>query len=319
MPLRRRRDIPSSALRSFLAVCKHGTFSKAAKELHITQPAISRQIKSLQTFVSDELFRKTPGGIGLTDCGLEVQRHAQRILGSHDQINAIAGRNFEKETVVLGIQTIFARVVMSKVVDIAQVINHLHFRYDCSTAADLEFKHKSGYVDLAVMLAPQDTIRGQIVEWSEKLVWVISARHFALTERSPIPFIGRRHGTMDRKVFEVLEESDIPYEIISQSGDMSAMIEAVAAGVGIMISPQRVVPHPLVVVPDGILPSLPELRFGVYCKEGFDRTRHKKLVNSFLSAVQPPSATLIDLSGSKRDDEREIRVIGYRHRQQSRP
>ena len=60
---------------------------------------------------------------------------------------------------------------------------------------------------------------------------------------------------------------------------------------GVMIAPERVVPDSLIVAKDRNLPPLPDLRAGVYCKEGFDIKHNKSLVDAFLTAVRPPLAT----------------------------
>jgi DNA-binding transcriptional LysR family regulator len=58
MQLRRGHNIPVVLLRSFIAISGHGSFSKAAEELNLTQPAISAQIKRLQRLVGGDLSSK---------------------------------------------------------------------------------------------------------------------------------------------------------------------------------------------------------------------------------------------------------------------
>lgn len=70
-----RRKIPSTAaLVSFEAAARHESFTKAAEELSLTQSAICRQIGSLESFLSVELFRRSRRGVVLTEAGLSYSR-----------------------------------------------------------------------------------------------------------------------------------------------------------------------------------------------------------------------------------------------------
>jgi len=74
-------------LRYFIAVARHLSFSKAAEELHITQPPLSRQIKELELELGAELFDRKSSGIGLTKAGEYLKGEAQRVL---DEVETVA-------------------------------------------------------------------------------------------------------------------------------------------------------------------------------------------------------------------------------------
>jgi DNA-binding transcriptional LysR family regulator len=289
---RRGHNIPIALLRSFVAISEHGSFTRAAEELNLTQPAISAQIKRLQRLVGGDVFVKKAMGVGLSELGIVVERYARRILALNDQVIAIAGRVPKFETIYLGIQNIFARRVLGDVVNRFQTSNTTNYRFICGSATDMAEKLNSGYVDLAFMLAPTDLRRNLIAGWSEKLVWVRAPQLFPVAEDEPIPFVGREDGFMDRKVLDVLEEHEVPYRIVFNARDFGPIVAAVEAGIGIMISPERFVPESLMVARERILPELPELHAGIFCKEGFDLTRNRALVDAFVSAVQPPQIAL---------------------------
>lgn len=52
---------PLATLRTFEAAARHGNFSRAAEELHLTHGAISHQMKSLEQTLGVALFRRGPG------------------------------------------------------------------------------------------------------------------------------------------------------------------------------------------------------------------------------------------------------------------
>ena len=58
---------PLSALRAFEAAARHLSFTRAAQELHVTQTAISHQIRALEDLLGVKLFRRLPRGLVLTE------------------------------------------------------------------------------------------------------------------------------------------------------------------------------------------------------------------------------------------------------------
>lgn len=70
-----RRKIPSTAtLIAFEAAARHGSFTKAAQELSLTQGAVCRQVASLEAFLGVALFRRSRRGVVLTEAGLSYSR-----------------------------------------------------------------------------------------------------------------------------------------------------------------------------------------------------------------------------------------------------
>lgn len=77
-------------LRAFLAVAREGNLTRAAESLHLTQPAVSLQIKSLQTSLKVQLFSRTPNGMSLTTDGAKLLPHAERILAGVGELQQAA-------------------------------------------------------------------------------------------------------------------------------------------------------------------------------------------------------------------------------------
>jgi DNA-binding transcriptional LysR family regulator len=74
-------DLPNmQALRCFVTVAREGTVSRAAASLHLSQPAVSLQLKGLEENAGLLLFNRTPGGLTLTEAGTALLPHAQRAL-----------------------------------------------------------------------------------------------------------------------------------------------------------------------------------------------------------------------------------------------
>ncbi|ANP51673.1 LysR family cyn operon transcriptional activator [Streptomyces griseochromogenes] len=67
-------------LRYLLAVAENGTFTRAAEELHISQPTLSQQIKQLERILGVQLLDRTGRTVRLTDAGEAYVHHARRAL-----------------------------------------------------------------------------------------------------------------------------------------------------------------------------------------------------------------------------------------------
>jgi hypothetical protein len=72
------KHIPIELLRTFVAIADLGSYTKAAQELELTQPAISAQMKRLQQLMGGEVFVKSTAGFSVSAKGsmLEVMRGA---------------------------------------------------------------------------------------------------------------------------------------------------------------------------------------------------------------------------------------------------
>lgn len=282
-------SIPPELFRSFIAISEYGSFTKAAEALGLTQPAISAQMKRLQGLLGGDLVIKKGRGVGLTELGSIVESYARRALALNDQVIAIAGRVPKGETLYIGIQSIFVRGVLSAVVRKLPISNTGSYRFISGNAPYLAEKLRSGYVDLAFMLVQSESRRGLVAEWPEQLVWT-HAPHFVIPRDEPIPYLSREQGYIDRKILDLLDESKVPYRIAFSSVDVWNLAAAAEAGLGVLVTLERTranLSRSLVVAKDGLLPTLPKMRSGVFFKEGLDIERHQALKEAFVSAVRP--------------------------------
>src|SRR4051812_45392015 len=67
-------------VRYFLSVARHGSFTKAAAQLHVVQPALSQQVKRLEQELGVELLDRRGGQVTVTTAGAAFLRRAEAIL-----------------------------------------------------------------------------------------------------------------------------------------------------------------------------------------------------------------------------------------------
>jgi DNA-binding transcriptional LysR family regulator len=77
-------------LRAFATVAQTGHLTRAAERLHVSQPALSGQIKALEQRLDVKLFERAPGGMVLTDAGRQLLPHALQALAAAEQLKRTA-------------------------------------------------------------------------------------------------------------------------------------------------------------------------------------------------------------------------------------
>jgi DNA-binding transcriptional LysR family regulator len=104
-----RKKLPSAnALFAFEAAARCGNFTKAALELYVTQPAVSRMLARMEQHLDVKLFERVPGGIALTEDGqLLYRRISEGFRGIEAALDEIEARRTGTETVTLSISTAF--------------------------------------------------------------------------------------------------------------------------------------------------------------------------------------------------------------------
>jgi|SRR6266446_952414 len=84
-------DLPRiQALRCFITVAREGTVSRAATLLHLTQPAVSLQLKGLEESTGLLLFNRTPGGFTLTEAGAALLPLAHKAVSATSDFRTAA-------------------------------------------------------------------------------------------------------------------------------------------------------------------------------------------------------------------------------------
>lgn len=83
-----------NALKAFEAAGRHLSFTRAAEELHVTQAAVSHQIKSLEEQLGIRMFRRGPRGLLLTDAG---QSYLPEVREAFQRLNAATDRLLEDD------------------------------------------------------------------------------------------------------------------------------------------------------------------------------------------------------------------------------
>ena len=104
-------------LEAFVQVAEGGSFSKAAKELFLTQPTISAHIASLEKELGVRLFVRNTKEVGLSDDGKDLYKYARQIVDLEKKIEERFGEkdSGEKHCVTIAASTIPAQYLLPKI------------------------------------------------------------------------------------------------------------------------------------------------------------------------------------------------------------
>ena len=84
--------LDSRQLRAFVTLARTGSFTQTARELHLTQSAISHSMKALESDVGCRLLDRLGKKVALTQAGEQLLQHAQKILSEMDTARASLGK-----------------------------------------------------------------------------------------------------------------------------------------------------------------------------------------------------------------------------------
>ena len=102
------RHLPLNALRAFESSARHLSFTRAARELNVTQAAVSQQVRALEERLGARLFKRLPRGLGMTDEGLALLPVLSDAFGRIDAVlKQFEGGHFH-EVLTVGVVGTFA-------------------------------------------------------------------------------------------------------------------------------------------------------------------------------------------------------------------
>ena len=170
-----RRHLPShSILRSFECAARHQSFTQAAEELHLTQSAISRQVKELEEIIGTNLFRRTGRQVQLTKPGkILAQELAVDLENIHQTIMRAISAGRENTAIRLATLPGFAsRWLIPRLPEFSALFPDI----EISMATRLEpFDMNRDHVDLAIHFGTEDWPDTDMIELcSETMIAVCS-------------------------------------------------------------------------------------------------------------------------------------------------
>ena len=186
-------------LKYFLAVAREENFTKAARQLHITQPTLSRQIADLEEELGVKLFIRSNHNIILTEDGLLLKQRAQEILSLANKTKRdfIQNEKVLSGTLSIGCGEYRSNEYLAKI--IAEFCKHYpRVRYEIFTGNTINIRDyiERGFLDMGLITEPVDMHKYHCISIPVKEQWgVYVPQNLALAQKkfaAPQDFAGMR-------------------------------------------------------------------------------------------------------------------------------
>jgi DNA-binding transcriptional LysR family regulator len=237
-------------LQVFHTVAKLLSFTKAAESLHMTQPAVTFQVRQLEEYFNTRLFDRTHNRINLTEACKRVYEYSDTIFQVYSEMeNAVREITGDVNGVlIIGASTTIAEYMLPALLgDFKTKYPDVNLRLKVSNSEGIVAMVENNVIDLGVVEAAV-TNKNLAVELCrvDRLVAVVPPNHeFANLETMHIkdllryPYICREEGSGTREVIlEYLDQLGLVKEelnIIMELGSPEALKGAVEAGIGVTI------------------------------------------------------------------------------------
>ncbi|MGD6898355.1 LysR family transcriptional regulator [Bacillus infantis] len=141
-------------LKTFYSVAAHLNFTKAAEELSLSQPAVSRQIEALESYYKLPLFYRTKKRVELTDAGRQLLRYAIQIISLADQAekSLLSLSNLESGDLSVGCgTTIGTFVIINMVIEFQKKHPNIRVNLVIDNTSTIIEKLTENQIDLAIV------------------------------------------------------------------------------------------------------------------------------------------------------------------------
>lgn len=261
------RNLDITTLRSFVAVADNGGVTRAAGFLHLTQSAVSMQLKRLEELLGLQLLDRSGRTIALTASGEQLLGYARRMVSLNDEvIGRLTDQVYEGE-IVLGVPSDIVYPA------IPQVLQRFHAAYPrvrvqlvASNTRQLKEQFGKGECDLIVTTESNSTSDSETLA-ERPLRWVGAPGGSAWRQR-PLPMAFCHYCTFRSKAIEQLEKTGIAWAMVVDTESDRAIEATVAADLAVQTMIDGTEPQHLAQIDHGgNLPDLPVQMINLYGAE----------------------------------------------------
>ncbi len=193
-------------LRYFVEIAKEGNMTRAAKNLHVSQSALSKQMKELEDELERPLFTRTKSGLSLTEAGALLHKRAEDILNMVDKttdefasLDTVRGGNIRIGCAESYLIKYLARTIK----EFRKTYPLFHFHVSNGDTEQLEERLDKGLLDFAVIVEPPDSTKYKYLAFPGTDRWGLVMRkdhplakkeHITLADLSNIDLICSTQG-----------------------------------------------------------------------------------------------------------------------------
>jgi DNA-binding transcriptional LysR family regulator len=244
-------------LRVFASVAEHGNLTRAARDLNVSQPAISKQLSDLEQDLGSQLVDRLPRGVRLTEAGEVLLTHVQRILqaerAAQQDLRDLRGLGRGKLSVGAS-TTVGSYLVPSLMGELHRQHPGVQLDLTIANTAAVQSSVLENSCDVGLIegFVSSDLLAVETLI-ADDMVGIAAPAHPALRSTPlraaalrDLPLLMREQGSGSREVIEAaLRKRDLVLKPVMSLGSTEAIKNAVIHGLGIAIVSRLTVEHEL--------------------------------------------------------------------------
>jgi DNA-binding transcriptional LysR family regulator len=239
-----------AALRTFLAVARERSFSRAAAKIHRTQPAVSQTIRRLEDDLGEQLFDRSAKNGTLTDAGRMLQNYAERLVRLAEETESAVRelRDLRRGRVLVGANEAAVHTLLPVIARFRQRHPHIAIDVRRVPARQIAVEVQQGSLDFgALTFHPSEAGLLEVTVGSDELVLLVPPSH---------PLARRRQVTMEdvaaeamvahndpsparERVLRLFEQRRIPLNMVIALPSLDGIKRAVELKLGVALLPRR--------------------------------------------------------------------------------
>lgn len=238
-------------IKIFLAVYQHESITRAAEQLHMTQPAVSRAVQELESYYGVRLFDRLGRRLSVTSCGRDFYEHAVHITDTFDQMER-GLKNWDEVGVLrIGASITLGNTLLPAVLPAFQAQHpKLRVQAQVRNGQSLLDALAANTLDFCLLegaLPGEALVREPLLE--DELLLIVPPRH-DLTRRKTVqladlpvwPMLLREEGSAGRSFVDLTFTSrGLLVQPVWECASTQAIVKAVHAGLGISLLPRALV------------------------------------------------------------------------------
>lgn len=238
------RRLTLRQLRVFAAVARHLSFTAAARELHLTQPAVSMQVKDLEESCGMPLFEKVGRRIRLTEAGREMAECAstvaEQLRETQERLDALRG--LKKGLLKLGAVSTAKYFAPSLLAVFERAHPEVTVRFSVGNREEMVRQLADNETDLVIMGRPPRELETSATPFARHPLVIIAEPSHPLARRRRIPlarlarekFLIREEGSGTRAAMEAFfAKRRASFQASMEISSNETIKQAVIAGLGL--------------------------------------------------------------------------------------
>ncbi|MGB2932303.1 MAG: LysR substrate-binding domain-containing protein [Methyloceanibacter sp.] len=251
----------TALLRTFVAICDAGSFTKAAREVNLTQSAVSLHVKRLEEQVGSRLIVRNARSLRLTEHGEVLLSYARRILALYKEAEHRLGRD-GGGLVRIGAPEYFDLHTLSSLLrQFSARYPAVRLQIELGIGPDISALLDEGELDIAIVSNEIGEGDG-VALCRERRIWA-AGRGMQLSPHKPAPLaLYPPHCRWRQLALEQLDRAGRTWTVAIQSAGTAGILAALDAGLAITIFPEYGLSNSLKALGSAeALPALPDFEF----------------------------------------------------------